>query len=48
MLYAGVDLSRRKLDVHLLEEGGATRELMAISPGRRRPAHPGGTGGSVG
>jgi transposase len=32
MLYAGLDLSRRRLDVHVLEEGGATREVLAVSP----------------
>jgi transposase len=32
MLYAGLDLSRKRLDVHLLEESGATKEVMAVSP----------------
>lgn len=32
MLYAGLDLSRKRLDVHLLEEGGATKEVTAVSP----------------
>lgn len=32
MLYAGLDLSRKRLDVHLLEESGATREVTAVSP----------------
>jgi hypothetical protein len=32
MLYAGLDLSRKRLDVHVLEEGGATREVTAVFP----------------
>jgi transposase len=32
MLYAGLDLSRKRLDVHLLEESGATRKVTAVSP----------------
>ena len=32
MLYAGLDLSRKRLDVHLLEESGATKEGTAVSP----------------
>jgi transposase len=32
MLYAGLDLSRKRLDVHLLEESGATKQVMAVSP----------------
>lgn len=32
MLYAGLDLSRRKLDVHLLDEDGRTIEVTAASP----------------
>jgi transposase len=32
MLYAGLDLSRKRLDVHLLDEGGATKEVTAVSP----------------
>ncbi len=32
MLYAGLDLSRNRLDVHLLEESGATKEVTAVSP----------------
>lgn len=32
MLYAGLHLSRGRLDVHLLEEGGATKEVTAVSP----------------
>jgi hypothetical protein len=32
MLYAGLDLSRKRLDLHLLEEGGSTRGVTAVSP----------------
>lgn len=32
MLYAGLDLSRKRLDVHLLEQSGATKEVTAVSP----------------
>jgi len=32
MLYAGLDLSRKRLDVHVLEENGATKEVTAVSP----------------
>jgi transposase len=32
MLYAGLDLSRKRLDVHVVDEGGSTREVMAVSP----------------
>jgi hypothetical protein len=32
MSYADLDLSRKRLDVHLLEESGATRAATAISP----------------
>jgi hypothetical protein len=32
MLYAGLDLSRKRLDVHLLDESGATKETTAVSP----------------
>lgn len=32
MLYAGLDLSRKRLDVHLLGEDGATREVTAVFP----------------
>ena len=32
MLYAGLDLSRKRLDVHLLDESGATREVTAVAP----------------
>ena len=32
MLYAGLDLSRRRLDVHVLDEDGQTVEVMAVRP----------------
>ncbi len=32
MLYAGLDLSRKRLDVHLLDEEGRTVEVTAIRP----------------
>jgi len=32
MLYAGLDLSRQKLDVHLLNEAGETLETLAVRP----------------
>jgi transposase len=32
MLYAGLDLSRQRLDVHLLDEGGEAIETLAVSP----------------
>jgi transposase len=32
MLYAGMDLSRQRLDVHLLSEDGATVDRLAVSP----------------
>ena len=32
MLYAGLDLSRQKLDVHILDETGQTVELLAVHP----------------
>ena len=32
MSYAGLDLSRRKLDVHVLDEGGATVDRLAVRP----------------
>lgn len=32
MLYAGSDLSRPKLDVHLLTEDGQTVETQAVRP----------------
>jgi transposase len=32
MLYAGLDLSRQRLDVHLLDEAGQTVEVTAVRP----------------
>ena len=32
MLYAGLDLSRQRLDVHLLDEAGRTVEVAAVRP----------------
>ena len=32
MLYAGLDLSRKRLDFHLLDSGGATVEVGAAPP----------------
>jgi len=32
MLYAGLDLSRQKLDVHILDETGRTVDLLAVRP----------------
>ena len=32
MLHAGLDLSRRKLDVHVLDEQGETVTVLAVSP----------------
>jgi hypothetical protein len=32
MLYAGLDLSRQKLDVHVLDEEGRTVDLLAVRP----------------
>jgi hypothetical protein len=32
MLYAGLDLSRQRLDVHLLDEDGRTVEATAVRP----------------
>lgn len=32
MLYAGLDLSRQRLDVHVLDEGGRTVEVTAVHP----------------
>jgi transposase len=32
MLYAGLDLSRKRLDVHVLDEEGATVAVSAVSP----------------
>jgi len=42
-LYAGLDLSRKRLDVHILDEDGRTVEVTAVSPDapglRRLAAH---------
>ena len=32
MLHAGLDLSRRRLDVHLLAEDGSTLDVTTASP----------------
>ena len=32
MLYAGLDLSRQRLDVHVLDEEGQTVEVIAVHP----------------
>ena len=32
MLYAGMDLSRQRLDVHVLDEDGSTVEVTAVRP----------------
>jgi hypothetical protein len=32
MLYAGLDLSRQRLDVHVLDEEGRTVEVTAVHP----------------
>jgi hypothetical protein len=32
MLYAGLDLSRQRLDVHVLDEEGRTVEVTAVRP----------------
>jgi hypothetical protein len=32
MLYAGLDLSRQRLDVHVLDEEGRTVEVTAATP----------------
>ena len=32
MLYAGLDLSRQRLDVHLLREDGSTALAVAVAP----------------
>ena len=32
MLYAGLDLSRQRLDVHVLDEEGQTVEVTAVHP----------------
>jgi len=37
MLYAGLDLSRQRLDVHLLDEDGRTVEVTAVRPDADAP-----------
>ena len=32
MLYAGLDLSRQRLDVHVLDESGSTVDVAAVHP----------------
>jgi hypothetical protein len=32
MLYAGLDLSRKRLDVHVLRDDGTTALVTAVSP----------------
>ncbi len=32
MLYAGLDLSRKRLDVHVLRDDGSTALVTAVSP----------------
>ena len=32
MLYAGLDLSRQRLDVHVMDEEGSTIEVTAVHP----------------
>lgn len=32
MLYAGLDLSRQRLDVHVLDEEGPTVDVTAVRP----------------
>lgn len=34
MLYAGMDLSRQRLDVHVLDDAGQTVDVIAVSPDR--------------
>ena len=54
MLYAGLDLSRQRLDVHVMDEDGSTVEVTAVHPdadalrtppsaARGASANPGGT-----
>ena len=33
MLYVGLDLSRQRLDVHVLDEEGRTVDVLAVHPG---------------
>jgi len=40
MLYVGLDLSRQRLDVHVLDEEGANGRGPSRSPRRQRPMHP--------
>ena len=40
MLHAGLDLSRRKVDVCLLVGGGRDRRRVGLAAGCRRPARP--------
>ena len=35
MLYAGLDLSRKRLDVHVLRDDGTTAMVTAVSPSGR-------------
>ena len=37
MLYAGLDLSRKRLDVHVLREDGTTALVTAVTPDRDAP-----------
>jgi hypothetical protein len=39
-VYAGLDLSRKRLDVHLLEGYATARGVMAVSPEAPRPFGP--------
>jgi hypothetical protein len=41
MLYAGLDLSRKRLDFHLLDEAGRTLEV-GVAPPAARAGRPGG------
>ena len=47
MLHAGLDLSRRKIDVCLLSAGGRDRRGVRVAAGCRRPARPGAPGGEL-
>ena len=48
MLHAGLDLSRRKVDVCLLSGAGRDRRRVGLAAGCRRAARPGGARGDVG
>ena len=48
MLHAGLDLSRRKVDVCLLSGAGRDRRRVGVAAGCRRAARPRGPGGDVG